>query len=448
MIEPEELTRFSSLNRLVRVTAWCRRWKRALAAKHPPPVAASLPPAKDTLSASECDDARLAWIRVVQTAAYKEELRTLARGASLPNRNNLVKLVPFSDPLGILRVGGRIKHALLAYDERHPAILPGSSHLTQLIIEACHRRTMHGGVQLTLGTVRQHYWIPRGRQMAVHLEVVSDYSADAFLAALRRFTARRGLCRSLQSDCGTNFVGADAQLRAFFTASNPAQRRIADQLANDRIQWRFNPPSAPHFGGLWEAAVKSLKHHLRRVLGESTLTYEEMSTLLAQIEACMNSRPLQALSDDPDDLAALTPGHFLVGTALNALPEPCLVDAPIGRHSRWQLLQKMRDHFWDRWSREYLHSLFQRPKWWASNKEIRIGRLCLIRSDNTPPTRWPLARIIATQPGEDGQVRVVTVRTATSELTRPIVKIVLLPESSCDEEENEPAHRGNIASRS
>ncbi|KAL6416764.1 hypothetical protein ACFW04_014841 [Cataglyphis niger] len=129
------------------------------------------------------------------------------------------------------------------------------------------------------------------------------------------------------------------------------------------MQWRFNPPSAPHFGSLWEAAVKSLKHHLRRVLGESTLTYEEMSTFLTQIESCMNSRPLQALSDDPDDLTALTPGHFLVGTALNALPEPCLVDAPIGRLSLWQLLQKMRDHFWDRWSREYLHSLFQRPKW-------------------------------------------------------------------------------------
>ncbi|KAL6418584.1 hypothetical protein ACFW04_011986 [Cataglyphis niger] len=283
---------------------------------------------------------------------------------------------------------------------------------------------------------------------AVHLEVVFDYSTDAFLATLRRFTARRGLCRSLYSDCGTNFVGADAQLRAFFAASNPAQRQIADQLANDRIQWRFNPPSAPHFGSLWEAAVKSLKHHLRRVLGESTLTYEEMSTFLTQIESCMNSRPLQALSDDPDDLTALTPGHFLVGTALNALPEPCLVDAPIGRLSLWQLLQKMRDHFWDRWSREYLHSLFQRPKWWASNKEIRIGRLCLIRSDNTPPIRWPLARIIATQPGEDGQVRVVTVRTATSELTRPIVKIVLLLESSCDDQEDEPAHHGNIASRS
>ncbi|KAL6419806.1 hypothetical protein ACFW04_011182 [Cataglyphis niger] len=211
------------------------------------------------------------------------------------------------------------------------------------------------------------------------------------------------------------------------------------------MQWRFNPPSAPHFGGLWEAAVKYLKHHLRRVLESQTLTYEEMSTFLTQIESCMNSRPLQALLDDPDSLDGALPRR----TALNALPEPCLVDAPIGRLSRWQLLQKMRDHFWDRWSREYLHSLFQRPKWWASNKEIRIGRFSAsFGATNTPPTRWPLARIIATQPGEDGQVRVVTVRTATSELTRPIVKIVLLPESSCDEEKDEPAHRGNIASRS
>ncbi|XP_070167797.1 uncharacterized protein [Polyergus mexicanus] len=276
---------------------------------------------------------------------------------------------------------------------------------------------------------------------AVHLEVVSDYSADAFLAALRRFTARRGLCRSLHSDCGTNFVGADAQLRAFFTANSPEQRKIADQLANERMRWCFNPPAAPHFGGLWEAAVKSFKHHLRRVLGESTLTYEEMSTLLAQIEACLNSRPLQAMSDDPDDLAALTPGHFLVGAALNAIPEASSLDVPIGRLSRWQLLQRMRDHFWDRWSQKYLHTLLQRPKWWATNDEVRVGRLCLIRSDNAPPTRWPLARIASVYPGADGRIRVITLRTASSELTRPIAKIVLLPESRSDEQENEPAHR-------
>ncbi|KMQ89080.1 hypothetical protein RF55_11328 [Lasius niger] len=204
---------------------------------------------------------------------------------------------------------------------------------------------------------------------AVHFKVVSDYTADAFLAALRRFSSRRGLCSSLQSDCGTNF------------------------LASEQIQWRFNPPAAPHFGGLWEAAVKSLKHHLHRVLGETTLTYEEMSTLLAQIEICLNSRPLQALSDDPDDLTALTPGHFLIGLALNVFAELSLLESPINRLTRWQLLQKMRDHFWERWSQEYLHSFLQRPKWWAANDQVRVGWLCLIRSENAPPTRWPLARV-------------------------------------------------------
>ncbi|XP_029673017.1 uncharacterized protein LOC115241409 [Formica exsecta] len=271
---------------------------------------------------------------------------------------------------------------------------------------------------------------------AVHIEVVSDYTAEAFLAALRRLTARRGLCRSLHSDCGTNFVCADAQIRAFFAASNPEQRQIADQLANDRIQWCFNPPAAPHFGGLWEAAVKSLKHHLRRVLGETMLTYEEMSTLLTQIEACLNSRPLQVLSDDPDDLAAQTPGHFLVGSALNALPEPSLLEAPIGRLTRWQQLQRMRDHFWARWSQEYIHSLLQRPKWWTKSDDVRVGRLCLLRNDNTPPTRWPLARITRVHPGEDGQIRVVTIRTAASELTRPITKLILLPESNSAAQED------------
>ncbi|KMQ90338.1 hypothetical protein RF55_9920 [Lasius niger] len=274
---------------------------------------------------------------------------------------------------------------------------------------------------------------------AVHLDVVSDYTADAFLAALQLFTSRRGLCRSFQSDCGTNFVGADAQLRALFSASNPNQRQIAAQLASEQIQWRFNPPAVPYFGGIWEAAVKSLKHHLRQVLGENTLTYEEMSTLLAHIEACLNSRPLQALSDDPDDIAALTPGHFLIRSALNAVPEPNLLESPINCVTQWQLLQKMRDHFWERWSQEYLHSLLQRPKWWAANDQVRVGRLCLIRSENAPPTRWPLARVTRLHPGEDGSTRVVFVSTAVSELTRPIAKIILLPVSDSDAQEEQRA---------
>jgi len=279
----------------------------------------------------------------------------------------------------------------------------------------------------------------------VHLDVASDYTADAFLAALRRFVARRGLCQVMYSDYGTNFVGADKQLRALFAACSKEGRLIADQLASDRIQWRFNPPTAPHFGGLWEAAVKALKQHLRRVLGNATLTFEEMTTLLAQIEACLNSRPLEALTDDPEDITALTPGHFLIGTALNAVPEPSLLLLQENRLSRWQLVQRMRD-FWDRWSREYLHSLTHRPKWWKSNTTIRVGRLCLLRNQASPPNKWPLARIIRVHPGEDGHVRVVTVRTSTSELTRPVTQLIFLPLSDDCEDETESTRNQLAAS--
>jgi len=141
---------------------------------------------------------------------------------------------------------------------------------------------------------------------AIHLEVVSDYTAAAFLAAHGWFTSRRGLCRDVHSDCGTNFTGADKQLRALFRASSSDGRRIVDAAASDGTQWNFNPLFAPHFGGLWEAADKSAKHHLRRIIGNTTLTFEEMTTFLTQIEACLNSRPLQPLSGDPDDLAADT----------------------------------------------------------------------------------------------------------------------------------------------
>ena len=127
---------------------------------------------------------------------------------------------------------------------------------------------------------------------AVHLEVVSDGTTEAFLAALKRLTSRRGLCSQIYSDCGTAFMGADKELRCLLQAVSAENQQLLDRSASEGIEWKFNPPSAPHFGGIWEAAVKSVKHHVRRVLGEHRLTYEELATLLAQIEACLNSRPL------------------------------------------------------------------------------------------------------------------------------------------------------------
>ncbi|XP_029054220.2 uncharacterized protein LOC114881567 [Osmia bicornis bicornis] len=146
---------------------------------------------------------------------------------------------------------------------------------------------------------------------AVHLTVVSDYSTEGFLAAYRRFLSRRGIAHKLYSDCGTNFIGAQAELKRLFTSSSKEHQYVASILSADSTQWMFTPPAAPHMGGKWEAIVKSIKFHLRRTIGELLLTFEEFSTLLTQIEAVLNSRLLEPLNDDPDDISALTPGHFL-----------------------------------------------------------------------------------------------------------------------------------------
>ena len=153
---------------------------------------------------------------------------------------------------------------------------------------------------------------------AVHLELVTDLTSDAFLACLRRFISRRGRPTLLWSD---NFVGAAREIKDLMKvlAKHSNQESISRFLSDQSISWKFIPQHSPHFGGLWEAAVKSVKYHLRRILGEVKMTYEEMSTLLIQIEACLNSRPIAPLSNDEFEFEALTPGHFLVGRPLQAL---------------------------------------------------------------------------------------------------------------------------------
>lgn len=145
---------------------------------------------------------------------------------------------------------------------------------------------------------------------AVHIELVGDLTTTAFIAAYERFAARRGTCTHLYSDNATNFVGAAKFLRS--------ERKLFDDtvqtaLASKSTTWHFAPPLSPHFNGLAESAIRSVKHHIRRVIGDNTLTFEEMSTVLTKIEACLNSRPLCPISSDPDNFDALTPAHFLIG---------------------------------------------------------------------------------------------------------------------------------------
>ena len=158
---------------------------------------------------------------------------------------------------------------------------------------------------------------------AVHLELVSDLTTEAFIACLRRFVSRRGKPVVLWSDHGKNFVGANRELAelASFLELSKTQQTISEFCSTQCIQWKFIPPHAPHFGGLWESAVKSFKTHLHRVSRNVKLTFEEMVTVLTQIEACLNSRPITLLSSN-SDLETLTPRHFLIGRPLEALPDP------------------------------------------------------------------------------------------------------------------------------
>ncbi|XP_070170737.1 uncharacterized protein [Polyergus mexicanus] len=264
---------------------------------------------------------------------------------------------------------------------------------------------------------------------AVHLEYVDDYATNGFLSAFRRFASRRGLPSDMYSDNGTNFQGADRQLNTTFQRL-VADPQIQDAIANDNVKWHFIPPSAPHFGGLWEAGVKGLKFHLKRAIGSRTLSQIEFATLLCQIETCLNSRPISALHDDPNDFSALTPGHFLVGRPLVSPPEESVLDIDSNRLSRWQQVRAILEQIWRSWSSDYLHTLQQRRKWRENKPELKINELVLLKNNLAPPSKWELARILDVHPGSDGHVRVVTLRTAKTTLKRPITQICQLPISS------------------
>ncbi|XP_063987124.1 uncharacterized protein LOC135167632 [Diachasmimorpha longicaudata] len=277
----------------------------------------------------------------------------------------------------VLRVGGRLKFAQLDPESRNQAIIPNESQVAHLLIDQAHLWTLHSGIQLTLRQLRSSCRILGGRapvrsfilkcvrcarqrgicaqQLIGQLPPARLAPARAFFdtgvdyagpVALRSWKGRgyksyKGwlaifVCmttsavhlevtaHSLFSDCGTTFIGADKELRTLFSAGSFQPRQLVQLLINDGPHRSLNPPGAPHFGGKWEAAIKSVKFHLTRTFGEDLLTFKQLTTLLAQVKAVLNSRPLEPLTDDFDDYSALTPGHFLIGQDSTTLPEPSL----------------------------------------------------------------------------------------------------------------------------
>ncbi|XP_065356281.1 uncharacterized protein LOC135950679 [Calliphora vicina] len=195
---------------------------------------------------------------------------------------------------------------------------------------------------------------------AVHLEVCSDLSSAAFQAAFSRFIGRRELPQRVVSDNGRNFLGASRELlREFSSFIKNASQDTAHKYLTHGFEWKFIPPHAPHMGGLWEAAVKSFKFHLKRITDAQKYLYEEFSTILTRIEGVLNSRPISALSEDPSDLTALTPGHFLRGAPIMAFPEQYYQDISV--INRWEKLKAIHQ-LSIRWKNDYLKTLHKRYK--------------------------------------------------------------------------------------
>lgn len=270
---------------------------------------------------------------------------------------------------------------------------------------------------------------------AIHLETVSDMTTERFLAAFNRFVGDRAEPEIIFSDNGTTFVGADNELKRIYQVWQ--SKEVQDVIARKGTKrakiehkppvWKFITPAAPHQGGMWESAVKSMKHHLKRVLGVQKYTFEGLQTILKGITACLNSRPLCALSDDINDLQALTPNHFLTGGS-SKLPvlEP-MDEPPVSLTKLYQAYNYTIQRFWERWSAEYIPTLMQRPKWREERENLKIGQLVLIANENYPPTHWVLGRISAVREGADNCVRSATIRIDGGKLDRPIHKLCVLP---------------------
>lgn len=511
--DEEIIKRFSSLNRAVRTIAYCKRFGKKEATDDN---------LKTVLTVEELDNARLSLIKLCQKVHFEGEMDQIKKNGQVNKNSKLKTLFPFMDGNEILRVGGRLNNSEFSEDLKHPVILPYKSHFTKLVIDAAHKRTLHGGNQLTTMQIRHNYWIigckravkhhinqcvkchrfratsatqlmgslPADRTKAmvkpfthtgtdfcgpfymrmtsnrrqktikgyvaificfstraVHLEAVSDLTAEAFLAAFKRFISRRGNVAKLYSDNGGNFVKARKILELETSeAILKFNEKIKSELANLSTRFYFNPPAAPWFGGLWERNIGSVKHHFKRTIGDRTLSYEEMTTVLSQIEACLNSRPLCPINENSDDINPLTPGHFLIGSAITAPITPALVEIKENRLSRWQLCERLKQDFWRNWSNEYIANLQRRTKWQDIENNLKIGDLVLMKDEINPPLRWPLARITNVFNGKDGLTRVVEVTTGTKKYKRAIGKLSKLPIESNEENNRVEKSTENVKS--
>ncbi|XP_061133003.1 uncharacterized protein LOC133153005 [Syngnathus typhle] len=258
---------------------------------------------------------------------------------------------------------------------------------------------------------------------AVHIEVIESLDTSSCVNTLRRFFALRGPAKSLLSDRGTNFIGASKELRMDST--------VQQYLSDQGCIWEFNPPHASHMGGAWERIIGVARRILDSMLLQNKveLTHEVLCTLMAEVTAIINARPLLPVSSDPDNPFILSPSMLLTQRSCLLPPPGEFLEKDLYT-KQWRQVQALANQFWMRWRREYLPLLQKRQRWTQSRRNLQVGDLVLLKDKQVTRNSWPMARVTATFHGKDNRVRRVEVKVSDQgnikTFMRPVTEILLL----------------------
>ena len=452
----------------------------------------------------ELDAAKRVILMSVQRDAYPEEYAALQEKRTISKSSTILNLDPVMCD-GLLRIGGRLKHASVEPEVRNPIILP-KCHVTKLMVSHHHAKVQHQGRHFTEGAVRAAgLWVVAGKRLigsvihhcvtcrklrgklevqkmadlpperlsssppftyvgldvfgpwnvvtrrtrggaahskrwailftcmctrAVHIELIESMDSPSCINALRRFFALRGPAKQLRSDRGTNFIGASAELG--MRPDDPNQVSTLKHLHENGCAWEFNPPHASHMGGVWERMIGIARRILDSMLLErkqNDLTHEVLCTLMAEVCAIMNARPLVPVSSDPSSPVLLTPAMLLTQRPGVSAPAGTFTEKDLFK-CQWRQVQALANEFWTRWRNEYLHTLQPRRKWRTATRDLQPGDVVLLKESQSPRNEWPMGLVTAAFPSSDGKVRKVEIKTASQDKVktffRPITEVVLL----------------------
>ncbi|OXA55241.1 Pro-Pol polyprotein [Folsomia candida] len=481
-----DISRFSKWKRLLNATAYMLRFARRVR------------PARKIVEPEEFAAAERWWWIQCQRECYPNEVAILQQGHPLPRTSRLQSLTVGLDEFGVMRVRGRLDNADIPTSVRSPVVsvdtmvTSGSEVRQQYFIPSLRNaiRTSYANCQQCKNeratpqapemgqlprcrvemNVRPFYKtgldyfgpidvvVKRSRvkryvalftclsTRAVHLEIAGSLSTDSCIMAIRRFVCRRGCPSTIHSDNGTNFHGANNELKSALAEIN--QDKMNQECNNRGIRWSFLPPSSPHMGGSWERMVRSVKKAMGSVLQMKDLSEEVLHTVLLEAEHTVNSHPLTHVADDPDDPEALTPNHFLLGQSSNLQPMGKFTDSDIISRKHWRISQHLVNQFWRRWVKEFLPTLLRRQKWCQVTRPIQIGDVIIEVNPNFPRNSWPKGRVVELFPGKDQVVRVVSVKLSNGHIfRRPVAKLCILDVQSSHQDNDKNKDKQSAATK-